>query len=122
MKKILVCEDDEALISMIRFKLSKDNYGEVVKVTDGKSAMHKILHEDFDLIITDIHMPYFSGLELVTFVREKLGNKVPIIVLSLEGIENTVTEAFQLGADDFISKPFSPNELSMRVKRLLTAS
>lgn len=121
MKNILICDDDEALISMIRFKLSKDNYGKVTKVADGRKAMHELIYNNYDMIITDIHMPYFSGLELVTFVREKLGDKTPIIVLSVEGVENTVTEAFQLGADDFISKPFSPNELSMRVKRLLSA-
>lgn len=121
MKKILVCDDDEALISMIKFKLTKDNYGEIIKVSDGKMAMKELIYNDFDLIITDIHMPYHSGLELITFIRKELGEKIPIIVLSVEGLEGTVTEAFDLGADDFISKPFSPSELSTRVKRLLAA-
>jgi len=121
MKKILICDDDEALISMIRFKLTRDNYGDIVKVEDGKEAKRALIYNDFDLIITDIHMPYHSGLELITFVREVLDDNIPIIVLSVEGLEGTVNEAFELGADDFITKPFSPSELSTRVKKFLAA-
>ncbi|MEO8821456.1 MAG: response regulator, partial [Ginsengibacter sp.] len=70
-----------------------------------------------DLIITDIMMPFASGLEIIETVKKKSGNRIKIIVLSAMGQENVVLEAFQLGADDYITKPFSPNELSMRVRR-----
>ena len=70
-----------------------------------------------DLIITDIMMPFASGLEIIGAVKRKTEKKIPVIVLSAMGQENVVLEAFQLGADDYITKPFSPNELSMRVKR-----
>ena len=63
-------------------------------------------------------MPYASGLEIVGSVKQQ-EKKIPVIVLSAMGQENVVLEAFNLGADDFIAKPFSPNELSMRVKRLM---
>ena len=72
MMKILVCDDDEALISMVRFKLSRENFGEVVKAVDGREAKRLLDENDFDLIISDIHMPFHSGLEIVTHVRQVL--------------------------------------------------
>lgn len=117
--KILVCDDDEALVSMIRFKLSRENLGDVIKAVDGRQAKALLQESDFDLIITDIHMPFHSGLEITTFVRDELNRKTPIIVLSAEGLEDTVLQAFEIGANDFITKPFSPAELAVRVKRIL---
>lgn len=117
--KILVCDDDEALISMIRFKLSRMELGDVIKVTDGREAKSLLASQDFDLIITDIYMPFHSGLEITSYVREKLNKKTPIIILSAEGLEETVLQAFSIGANDFITKPFSPAELGVRVKRIL---
>jgi DNA-binding response OmpR family regulator len=117
--RILLCEDDEALASMIRFKLTRDNLGEIVKASDGKEAMALLSSQEFDLVITDIHMPFHSGLEIVTFIREQLMKKTPIIMLSAEGLEATVLQAFAIGANDFITKPFSPAELAIRVKRLI---
>jgi DNA-binding response OmpR family regulator len=117
--KILVCDDDEALVSMIRFKLSRENLGEVIKAMDGREAKSLLQEQDFDLVITDIHMPYHSGLEITTFIRNELKKTTPIIVLSAEGLENTVLQAFEIGANDFITKPFSPAELAVRVKRIL---
>jgi DNA-binding response OmpR family regulator len=117
--KILVCDDDEALVSMVRFKLSRENLGEVVKALDGRAAKLLLKENDFDLIITDIHMPFHSGLEITSFVRQELKKDTPIIVLSAEGLENTVLQAFEIGANDFITKPFSPAELAVRVRRIL---
>ncbi|HEY0654787.1 MAG TPA: response regulator transcription factor [Chryseosolibacter sp.] len=117
--KILICDDDEALVSMIRFKLTKENLGDVVVAPDGRDAKVKLSENKFDLVITDIHMPFHSGLEITTFIREELKQDTPIIVLSAEGLENTVLQAFEIGANDFITKPFSPSELAVRVKRIL---
>lgn len=117
--KILVCDDDEALVSMIRFKLSRENLGEIFKALDGREAKALLMEEDFDLIITDIHMPFHSGLEITAFVRQELKKQTPIIVLSAEGLEDTVLQAFEIGANDFITKPFSPAELAVRVRRIL---
>ena len=117
--KILVCDDDEALVSMVRFKLSRENIGEVFKALDGREAKQLLRENQFDLVITDIHMPFHSGLEITTFIRDELKQNTPIIVLSAEGLENTVLQAFDMGANDFITKPFSPAELAVRVKRIL---
>lgn len=116
--KILICEDDEMVLKMVEFKLRKEGY-EVHLAHDGKEAAHKIESLNPDLIITDIMMPYLNGLEIVNHVRKILNMKTPIIIVSSIGLEKTVLEAFQLGADDFITKPFSPNELSVRVKKML---
>jgi DNA-binding response OmpR family regulator len=64
-------------------------------------------------------MPFFNGMEIINHVRQERELKTPIVVLSKVGLENTVLDAFRLGADDYITKPFSPSELSIRVKRLL---
>src|SRR4051812_48271538 len=117
--KILVCDDDEALISMIRFKITRDNLGEIVKAMDGREAMKLIKDNEFDLIITDINMPFHSGLEITTYVREELKRNTPIIMLSADGPEDTVLHALKLGVNDFMTKPFSPADLSVRIKRLV---
>ena len=115
--KILVAEDEPSMLMAIEAKLRNEGF-EVKGVSDGQEAL-KALEESWpDLIITDILMPYTSGLELIGIVRTN-PKKIPIIVLSGLGQEDTVMEAFQLGADDFITKPFNPTELSVRVKRLL---
>lgn len=116
---ILLCDDDDVLASMIQFKLSRENLGEVTRAADGKLAKELLDNSKFDLVVTDIHMPFHSGLEIVTYIRQVLKQSMPIIVLSAEGLENTVLQAFDVGANDFITKPFSPAELAIRVRRLL---
>ena len=116
--KILVAEDEPIMLKTIELRLKKDGY-EVITTTDGHQALEQIEAHDPDLIITDIMMPYSSGLEIVSKVNGGTGRKVPVIILSAMGQENVVLDAFNLGADDYITKPFSPNELSMRVKRLM---
>jgi two-component system, OmpR family, response regulator VicR len=114
--RILIAEDDDLMRKTIEFRLKRDGH-EVIVTNDGREAMEKIAEHMPDLIITDIMMPYTSGLELTGGVRQKYATHIPIIVLSGMGQEDVVMEAFQLGADDFITKPFSPNELSLRIKR-----
>jgi DNA-binding response OmpR family regulator len=117
--KILVAEDEPILLKTIEVRLKKDGH-QIFLAEDGQQALEKITALSPDLIITDIMMPYASGLEIIAFVKKNTGRKVPIIILSAMGQEDVILEAFQLGADDYITKPFSPNELSVRVKRLLS--
>jgi DNA-binding response OmpR family regulator len=112
--KILVAEDEPIMLKTIALRLKKDGHT-VITTDNGREALEQIELENPDLIITDIMMPYSSGLEIVGKVKQN--KTTPIIVLSSMGQENIVLEAFNLGADDYITKPFSPNELSMRVKR-----
>jgi DNA-binding response OmpR family regulator len=87
---------------------------------DGKKAIELINTHNPDIILSDIMMPFISGLEVISYVRNKLNLQIPIIVFSAAGQEEMVLKAFNLGANDFMAKPFSPNELVIRVKRLLT--
>jgi len=116
--KILVADDDPVMLRIIELRLKKDGH-QVTIAVDGREAMEHIdKNGHFDLIITDMMMPFSSGLEIVGRAKSNAEKKTPVIVLSAMGQENIVLEAFNLGADDYITKPFSPNELSMRVKRL----
>lgn len=117
--KILVAEDEIMMQKTLEIRLKKDGH-QVTTCSDGREAIKKIEETNPDLIITDIMMPFASGLEIIEAVKRKAHN-TRIIVLSAMGQENVVLEAFQLGADDYITKPFSPNELSMRVKRYCPA-
>ena len=118
--KILIAEDEPLLLKTLELRLRKDGH-EVITASDGRQAIDQFLTCSPDMIITDIMMPCASGLELLIIIRKKNIKKIPVIVLSSMGQENVVMEAFKLGADDYITKPFSPNELSMRVRRF-TAS
>jgi DNA-binding response OmpR family regulator len=114
--KILVAEDDQLMLKMLEFRLKKDGH-EIIVTHDGREAVKKLDEFQPDLVITDIMMPYLSGLEVIGAVKKKYPTGTPVIILSGMGQENVVLEAFQLGADDYITKPFSPNELSVRVRR-----
>lgn len=114
--KILVAEDDQLMLKMLEFRLKKDGH-EIIVTHDGREAVSKLEEFQPDLVITDIMMPYLSGLEVIGAVKKKYPTGTPVIILSGMGQENVVLEAFQLGADDYITKPFSPNELSVRVRR-----
>jgi two-component system response regulator VicR len=117
-KKILIIEDDELMVKILKFILNKEGY-QLSVIKDGLSAVEQIHSINPDMVITDLLLPYKSGLEVIRFVKENF-EKIPIIVLSALGEEeHSVSEVFKLGADDFIAKPFNPNELVLRVKRLL---
>ena len=115
--KILVCEDEEMLLTSLEFRLRKQGF-DVIRAVDGQEAKDKVQSEMPDLVIADIMMPHVSGLELTTFIRKKMKSTMPIIMISALGNDDTVLEAFQLGANDFISKPFKPIELVLRIKKI----
>lgn len=116
MKKLLLIEDDHLILKMIEFKLKKEGY-DVHIAMDGKSGIEMIDKVQPDVIISDIVMPYKSGIEIVYYTKKNYPD-IPVIVLSELGEEEkTVVEAFKLGAVDFVSKPFNPQELVLRLKR-----
>jgi len=117
-KKLILAEDNSTLSLLLKFKLVKEGY-EVFVAEDGKKAIEFTEVHNPDLILTDIMMPFVSGLEVISHVRNKLNLQTPIIVFSAAGQEEMVLKAFNLGANDFMGKPFSPNELVIRVKRLV---
>ncbi len=116
---ILIVEDDLMILKALEFRLRKDGY-DVVAAENGKEALEKLKSgtNSFRLVITDLMLPYVTGMEVLSYIKSNQSD-VPVIVLSAADEEGTIMDAFKLGADDFISKPFSPGELSLRVKRLL---
>lgn len=118
MKNILLIEDDLLISAMVQFRLKKDGY-HITIAEDGLEGIHAMEISKPDLIITDVVMPHKTGIEIIMYAQNRMPT-CPIIVLSAMGEEeSTVLEAFQLGASDFIPKPFNPNELAIRVKRLI---
>ncbi|AZJ35130.1 response regulator [Tenacibaculum singaporense] len=117
-KKIVIAEDNSVFLLLIKLKLEKEGY-ELFVAEDGKKAIELIEAHQPDLILTDIMMDYLSGLEVISHVRNVLKMNVPILVFSASGQEEMVTQAFNLGANDFMVKPLMPNELVIRVKRML---
>jgi len=114
---ILIAEDDELILRTVEHKLVKEGH-EVVLTRNGREAIEKINELDLDLVVTDIMMPFASGIEILSAIKS-IGKKIPVIVLSSMGQEEVVVDAFDLGASDFMVKPFSPNELILRIRRLI---
>lgn len=115
-KNIVLAEDNSILALLLKYKLESEGY-KLFIATNGKDAIDLIEEHNPEFILTDIMMPFVSGLELISYVRNKLNRATPIIVFSSSGQEEMVVKAFNLGATDFMSKPFSPNELVIRIKR-----
>jgi DNA-binding response OmpR family regulator len=118
MKKILVAEDNKLILETIAHSLSREGY-EIIKALDGKECLKILETTVVDLLITDLYMPYVNGHEVISILRDERKINTPILVLSAGGAEDIVCKAFDLGADDFMVKPFSLVELNVRVRKLL---
>ncbi|MDC0008136.1 response regulator [bacterium] len=117
--KLLLAEDDTMLAALLKFRLEKEGY-EVKVCCNGKEVKAALELELPDIIVSDIMMPYYSGIELIDYIRNDLASKIPIIIISSAGNEQNVLSAFDLGANDFLSKPVSPSELVVRLQRELS--
>lgn len=116
---ILVCEDDVLTLKTLEYALKKDGY-RVITAADGLRGA-EILKEQkdkLDFMVTDQHMPYISGLELVYMARVELKMDIPIVMVTRVGLEEAKTRAGNLGVDEYITKPFNPGELSEIVRNL----
>jgi DNA-binding response OmpR family regulator len=118
--KVLVCEDDIIVQKVIQVVLEKEN-AEAICVTDGRKAMQYLRDNTVDLIITDIHMPYFNGDDVLKLVREEQKKTTPIIMISSDTAEEVVAMAMKQGVNDFIKKPIDAIGLEKRLKKFLIA-
>lgn len=115
--KILVVDDESRMRKLVRDFLVKQNF-EVVEAEDGEAALNKFYEQkDIALIILDVMMPKINGWEVCKEIREN--SKVPIIMLTAKGEESDELMGFDIGADEYISKPFSPKILVARVEAIL---
>jgi DNA-binding response OmpR family regulator len=114
--KVLVADDDADLRELIAFTLAGAGYL-VVKAADGSSAVRRFEEELPDLAVLDINMPGLSGFQVCEAIRAR--SRVPVMMLTVRGEEADLVRALDLGADDYLSKPFSPRTLLARIKALM---
>lgn len=115
-KNILVVDDEPQITRVLKTSLSSCGYG-IRTAADGEEALQLIHDWSSDLIITDLRMPNMDGLELCREIRKT--SQVPTIVLSVKGEESIKVQALDAGADDYVTKPFSMNELTARIRAAL---
>lgn len=118
--KIIVVDDDVIMLQAIKNMLAQNGY-HVFATTDAQDALDTIKDEHFDLIISDIMMPYISGIELLSAIK-RINQALPIIIISALDQQEVILTAFQEGAADFVKKPINLGELLLRVKRVLVPS
>jgi two-component system KDP operon response regulator KdpE len=115
-KLILVVDDEPRMIQFIRMNLELEGY-RVIQASNGLEALDKVRDELPDLVIMDVMMPDLDGFETLRILRET--SDVPVIMLTVKAEEDDIVRGLRLGADDYVTKPFSPRELSSRVEALL---
>ena len=118
--KVLAIDDQQLVLLPLQKRLIQLGY-DVNILTDANKAKDSIKNFKPDLVIVDINMPTVSGLEIIKFIRENYQNNMSIMVLSGDTKDATITQAFELGIDDYMKKPLSLNEICARVKRLIGA-
>ena len=116
MYNILVCDDDKEIVKAIEIYLLGEKYN-VFKAYNGQEAMNILEKEDIHLLLIDVMMPVLDGIRATLEIRKKSG--VPIIILSAKSEDNDKILGLNIGADDYITKPFNPMELLARVKAQL---
>jgi DNA-binding response OmpR family regulator len=116
---VLVADDDEDIRSLVTFRLERAGY-RVLAVEDGERALAVALERSPDIAVLDVMMPRLDGYALTRRLREHAEtSSIPVILLTARAQESDVARGFEAGADDYIRKPFSPQELTARVEAML---
>jgi DNA-binding response OmpR family regulator len=114
--RILLVDDEQAILTLLSYPLRKEGY-EVVRAADGREALARFAETSFDLVVLDVMMPKLDGLEVCRRLRSR--SSVPIIMLTAKTEEIDKVLGLELGADDYITKPFSMREFRSRIKAVL---
>jgi two-component system, OmpR family, alkaline phosphatase synthesis response regulator PhoP len=118
-EKILVVDDEEDILELVRYNLSREGY-RVTGTLTGEDALRKVRSDSFDLIILDLMLPGMDGLAFTkTLKNDSRLRSIPIIMLTAKGEESDIVAGLELGADDYITKPFSPKVMIARVRAVL---
>ena len=113
-KTVLIVEDEKSIVDIVRFNLEREGYA-VKTAYDGEAGLNAAIEENPDLILLDVMLPKMIGFDVCRILREK-GNNVPVIILTAREEEADKVLGLEIGADDYITKPFSMKELMARVK------
>ena len=117
--KILVVDDDRVLADVVAFTLRREGF-EVIQAYDGAAGLQRWSDDQPDLLILDVNMPKMNGFEVCRRIRAQ--SNTPIILLTVRGEDDDVVSGLEIGADDYIVKPFSPRQLAARVKAIIRRS
>jgi Response regulators consisting of a CheY-like receiver domain and a winged-helix DNA-binding domain len=112
-KKILICDDDSDILDLLELYISRDNV-EILRAEDGKKALDILRNNNIDICLLDVMMPNFNGYQVIKEAREF--TDIPILLLTSKNDDNDIILGLDLGADDYIKKPFNPLEVSARVR------
>ncbi len=115
-ERILIVDDDKELVDFLKDYIEKDGYS-VEGVYNGKEAMKLFRHRQFDLVVLDLMLPEKDGFKLCKRMRSE--SEIPIIILTAKTEEDERIKGLELGADDYVTKPFSPGELLARIRAIL---
>jgi phosphate regulon transcriptional regulator PhoB len=119
MKRILIIEDDKDIVELVRYNLEKEDY-RIEAASDGLSGLAQVKKSPPDLLVLDLMLPRLAGLEVCKEIRRDASlNRLPILMLTARSDVADRVVGLELGADDYVTKPFSPRELVARVKALL---
>ncbi len=113
--KILLVDDDKDLLDVTAYALRREGFN-VIVATDGAQAIRRWEQDHPDLVILDVNMPHFSGFEVCRRIRQ--ADTTPVILLTALNQEEQIVQGFQAGADDYVTKPFSPRQLTMRIRAI----
>jgi phosphate regulon transcriptional regulator PhoB len=119
MKRVLLIEDDRDIVELVRYNLEREGF-QVASATDGASGLAQVRKAPPDILLLDLMLPKLSGLDICKEIRrDQTLNRLPILILTARGEEADRVVGLEMGADDYVTKPFSPRELGARVKALL---
>jgi DNA-binding response OmpR family regulator len=116
--KILICEDNPLALKTLAVVLDREGF-ESHTAFNGNEALALLQKNDYDFLILDIHFPYYSGLELLKYVRSELGKNTPALILTAFSDPQMQSQAKELGIEGYIVKPFSPADLVSKIRSVL---
>ena len=117
--EILLAEDDEHIAKLVAFKLSKDGYN-ITVARNGQEALDQLAAKSWALVILDVMMPFFDGWHVLRTLRAaSVNSTVPVLMLTAKSYQKDVVNAAELGATQFLKKPFDPNDLAAMVKKMV---
>lgn len=119
-KLVILAEDDRTIARLIIFKLEKEGF-KVIHFLNGESVVDSVSKILPDIVILDVMMPIQDGISILKEIKASPKTKhIPVVILSAKGQEKDIIKGMEIGASDYISKPFSPSELIVRIKRILS--
>lgn len=115
--KILIAEDDQSISRLIAYKLEKEDYN-IKVIEEGDKVLAEIKDDDYDALLLDLMLPVLDGMQVLKKLREE-NIMLPVLVLSAKSQEEDILKGLNAGADEYLTKPFRPDELLLRLKKML---